>query len=332
MVEDDCYGGLEYYKLGIKRYEPFIKNSLNINKPLYEVLFWGTICEYDTFISLKSQSRLKINAIISTSNQDENIKSVDGIDLIKPSQIENYRFEYIIIADDKIFKKMVEKEKEGQNQLFITARVFMIGGFDFDRYVSIMNKNISIVSNNCWGGFLYHSLGLKFNTPFINLEIAEGHIKLLNNLDYYLHLPLRVEDKNNSQDVIKGYLGEDVVLKFLHDSSVDEIKQKWNIRIKRFNFNNYIAEMAIDNDDDAINFDKLNIITKVGFYYKQLNLDSVIYLKEWEDIKERERCLNYFESFVWTTAKNGTIKFNRYFDALKLLDGEKNFRRSIEYK
>lgn len=331
MVENNCYGGFEYYNLGIKTYKLFAETSLNINKPLYEVLFWGTICEYDAFISLKSQSRLKINAIISNNDFDKNIKSIDGLNLIRPNELKNYSFEYIIVADDILFKELIKRESENENQLFITARVFRIKGFDFDKYVSVMKKNISIISNNCWGGFLYHSLGLKFNTPFINLAIDEGYIKLLNNIEYYLHLPLIVEE-NNDWDVIKGYLGKDVVLKFWHDSSVDEIRKKWNKRIKRFNFNNYIIQMAINNDNEAINFDKLDIKTKIGFYYKQLNLNSVIYLKQWEDKRIQSGWGYTFDGFVWSTAKNDTRFFNKHFDALKLLNGEENFKRNIEYK
>ena len=37
------------------------------------------------------------------------------------------------------------------------------------RKARIKNKEITIISNNCWGGFMYQSCGLQYNTPLIGL-------------------------------------------------------------------------------------------------------------------------------------------------------------------
>lgn len=36
-------------------------------------------------------------------------------------------------------------------------------------YLFIKNKNVSIISNNCWGGFMYQEHRLRYNSPFIGL-------------------------------------------------------------------------------------------------------------------------------------------------------------------
>lgn len=36
------------------------------------------------------------------------------------------------------------------------------------------NKDFSLLSSNCLGGFILHDLGLRFNSPFINLWLKPG--------------------------------------------------------------------------------------------------------------------------------------------------------------
>ena len=43
---------------------------------------------------------------------------------------------------------------------------------------ALKNKDFTIISHNCVGGVIYHDLGLKFNTPTINLFfMAKDFIK-----------------------------------------------------------------------------------------------------------------------------------------------------------
>lgn len=39
----------------------------------------------------------------------------------------------------------------------------------------LKNKNFSLITNNCTGGFIYHDLGLRFNSPTINLFFYKDH-------------------------------------------------------------------------------------------------------------------------------------------------------------
>lgn len=52
------------------------------------------------------------------------------------------------------------------------------------RSKAIKNKSVSIISNNCWGGFMYQSCNLQYNSPFIGLFLfAPDYIKLLENIE-----------------------------------------------------------------------------------------------------------------------------------------------------
>ena len=60
------------------------------------------------------------------------------------------------------------------------------------RHLAIRNKQVTIISNNCWGGFMYQSCRIKYNSPFIGLYMyAPEYIALLRNLKYNLSQPLR---------------------------------------------------------------------------------------------------------------------------------------------
>ena len=47
--------------------------------------------------------------------------------------------------------------------------------------------NVSIISSDCIGGFLYHNLGKQFLSPTINMAIpAESFVRLVKNLEHYM--------------------------------------------------------------------------------------------------------------------------------------------------
>lgn len=57
----------------------------------------------------------------------------------------------------------------------------------YKRRKKIKYKDFSIISNNCWGGFVYQLFGLKYVTPTIGLFIVEkDYIKFCADLKGYL--------------------------------------------------------------------------------------------------------------------------------------------------
>ena len=61
--------------------------------------------------------------------------------------------------------------------------------YNFKR--KIKNKDFSLFSTNCNGGILLHDLGLRFNSPTINLWFeVKDFLKYMNNLERYSKLPL----------------------------------------------------------------------------------------------------------------------------------------------
>ena len=110
----------------------------------------------------------------------------------------------------------------------------------------LSRERISIVCNNCIGGFLLHDLGLRFDTPTINMFFHElDFFDFVEHLNYYIKQPLiKIPTpfyNGNELDYPVAILrGEgklrDLELHFLHYSSFDEAQEKWETRKQRLNF------------------------------------------------------------------------------------------------
>lgn len=56
----------------------------------------------------------------------------------------------------------------------------------------LVNKDVTILANNCNAGFIYHDLGLQFLSPTINLFFYKDHFfTFLEHLDEYLAEEIR---------------------------------------------------------------------------------------------------------------------------------------------
>ena len=132
----------------------------------------------------------------------------------------------------------------------------------------LKNKNFTIFSSNCVGGVIYHSLGLRFLSPTINLWIEpKDFIKILSYPEKYLKSNLIKEYSTDKFTYPVGII-KDVKIYGQHYSSFEELKTKWNERVQRINWNNVIIFMVQRDGcsyEDLKAFDKLPYKKKVVF-------------------------------------------------------------------
>lgn len=190
----------------------------------------------------------------------------------------------------------------------------------------IKNTDFTIISNNCTAGFIYHDLGLKFNTPTINLFFkTEQYISFIRDLKYYLNCPLiKVNKKNVSYPV--GMLKsnnknkENIYIYFNHYDSFSKAKEKWNERKKRINFDNicFILDFYDSVYDIKLidKFNKLNIENKIIFTHnKTINKKNSFYFQYKEDITPNGKLFKY----------NG-LSGKRYLDEFDYVDFLNNIK------
>ena len=110
----------------------------------------------------------------------------------------------------------------------------------------LKSKDITIISNNCFGGIFYRDNALEYRTPTCGLFfMAEEYIKFIYNLDHYLSIDeiieIKCEDSKYkdylSEIQYNGIIGkiEDLEIMFLHYDNIEEAREKWNRRKKRIN-------------------------------------------------------------------------------------------------
>ena len=112
---------------------------------------------------------------------------------------------------------------------------------------------MTILSNNCTAGVIYHSLGIRFDSPTINLWFTdEDFLAFVLDLAYYLKSDL-IEDKEKEMTfgypvgTLKGR--KDITLYFMHYSSFDEAFSAWERRKRRIKNGKICAIMDMTNVD-----------------------------------------------------------------------------------
>ena len=118
----------------------------------------------------------------------------------------------------------------------------------------LSNHDFSIISSNCVGGVISHELGIRFNSPTVNLWIKPSDfVKLAMNTRHYFEGSNLCEEKEVTDE--KGYpvaTLDDITIFFMHYKSFDEAKAKWEERCKRVNYQNLYYIMC-ERDGCSIN-------------------------------------------------------------------------------
>ena len=298
---------------------------------VYKALLWGLGGGYDTFLKTHGYEQVEV---VGITDSNIKIKKIDNISYIEKDAINDIGFDYLIVTvkSDKIFKEIVKEALSlGINrERIIPVRVFNIPFFNFDNYIKIKESNVSILSDYCFAGFLYHRFGLKHTSPTINMKTDNAnYLKFLSELEYYMNKPM-MEVTNSSSistdgEFPRGRVG-DVEWTFNHDKEFETACERWNQGVERFNWNNFIVSFVAENDEAAIQFDSLPIEKKIGFYNKDLGLKSIIYVPQWNRPFVKQQYENIFHRFC-----NGIASFdNKVINWMEILmDGE--IKPRIEY-
>lgn len=116
----------------------------------------------------------------------------------------------------------------------------------FERNKISFNK-FTIISNTCIGGVIYHDLGIRFQSPTINVYIRpKDFVKFCENISFYLTLPLIEVPYNAQIGYPVGQLG-DITLYCKHYATFEEAKQMWDSRKNRIDWD-HIYFIMTDRD------------------------------------------------------------------------------------
>lgn len=177
------------------------------------------------------------------------------------------------------------------------------------------NQNFTLLCANCMGGYIYHQLGVKFQSPTINLMMLQtDFIKMISDLPHYLSLDF-VEKESKSGCPV-GMLG-DITVYFTHYSSFPEAISAWKKRAKRVNYDNLYI-IASDRDgmtrDDIERLGNVKCKKLVCFTAKKYEYPWCFQVKEFENDRQIGSILKKTITGKW--------KFETFFDYIGWLNGE----------
>lgn len=184
---------------------------------------------------------------------------------------------------------------------------------------NLKNLNFTVFSQNCIGGIMYHDLGLQFRSPTVNMLFEpKDFIKFIKNIDFYLKENIEFIESDKSYPI--GYLG-DILIKFLHYHTQEEVIRAWSDRMNRINWNNVFI-LCCDEGlelEDMIAYDKIPYKNKILFLHKEVpEITCGVVSKDFDD-KTDARLLNFVNIF-------GKRYYQNCIDYVKWLNGSKDFQ------
>lgn len=200
------------------------------------------------------------------------------------------------------------------NRLRVDIREKLNPYFSEKRRRKLHDSNFTIISNNCWGGHVYRFFGIPYNTPTIGLFFfAQDYIKFVYNLRTYLNEELSFIPHSQSKyhEILLKYGGEcvscpigklgDIEVIFMHYTTPEEAKEKWERWKKRINWNNLIFKMSEQNGctfEDLKLFNQFSAEKKCLFVSRDYGLKCQVIYKEYEDKGLVENDTNNFRKYI----------------------------------
>ncbi len=232
-----------------------------------KVVLWGLGSFYNKFYNniRYCESMRQFQVVAVTAKSLPVAKLLDGHYVVKPKELVGLDFQYIIILNEEnyfdIANEAINEYGISKDKL-ISYKVFWIPNLDFKKYVCLKESNISIISNNCWGGIAYFRLGLECLSPFKNCFLLDSdYLKLIRYLPEYLASSLTFSHWENDIHSGQRYpvmvLGEDVHIHFNHVNDISEATSGWERRKNKLNCNNIFVEMYTEDSQTEEAFSKL---------------------------------------------------------------------------
>lgn len=202
-----------------------------------KVILWGSHAEYSIFYKHLYLEVLKGNMqIMAIVLKGDRLAAIDGIEVIRTEELMIREYDYLIDMNQsgrELIIRLLELLKVPRSKV-IPAKIFMHPYFDLQRWIAVKESRVSIIADNCWGGITYHSLGLEFLSPFINLFLeGDDYLRLLENFNYYIEQPLLFIEEKYETNLKRNYpvIGlDDVTLFFNHYTDFESAVGIWERR------------------------------------------------------------------------------------------------------
>lgn len=146
------------------------------------------------------------------------------------------------------------------------------------------NPTLSVFASNCIGCLILHDLGVRFNSPFVNLYLnAEDYLKFLKKPREYLEMDFGKVETEHPYPV--ATLG-DLTFHFVHYRDYETAVTAFKKRTERINYENLFVIFSERDGctyEDLLTFDNLPYKNKIVFTHLPYNdVESAFYIKGFE--------------------------------------------------
>lgn len=178
----------------------------------------------------------------------------------------------------------------------------------------LKNKEMTFLCPNCIGGIIFHDLGLKFQSPTVNLMFNQrDFVKFVLDLEKYIDLPLNFF-KHPEYDCPCAKLG-DLTIHFTHYHTTEEAQAKWNERKSRIDWNNmfiFCEERDGISKEEIFSLKSIKARGVVVFTAnKYKDIPYAVYIKKYKQDGEVGNILRKVNVLT------GTREYEKYFDFVK---------------
>lgn len=302
-------------------------------------IVWGMGNDYESILNQIQFEIYKGNIeVIAIVCREEDIycECRDGFPVFQKENVKNLDFDYVIISSSSYLKQIQAEIINlgiARNRI-INGQIFKKPLFDFKMYSQLIKNPVTIITDDCWGGMVYHYLDLPFTSPLVNTHWdKDEYARFIEEPSFYLQSELTMVRDGNLREGIYpiGRLGEPgkyVQIEFVHNIDFSEAKQQWDRRKKRINWNNLFVKMGFKISDQ-------NVKTYLNVF-ENCKYRKILFYNGDEDI-EGKYCTN---RFIWHEQKAGRVDHFTYWDymrgnylfsidILKLLTGERDYSREL---
>lgn len=177
-------------------------------------------------------------------------------------------------------------------------------------------SHFTLFTGNCMGGYIYHQLGVPFDSPTINMMICDDHLyKIMSRPEYYFNHPVEACKDPEFPELISGRI-DDVIVHFNHYKTFEDGVAAWERRIKRINTDNiYIIAADIRLTPEMIaNYGKVKCKKLVIFTSKNYDYPWCLKVKRFDG-------LPHVDTYISKTLK-GKWLFEEFFDYVRWLNSD----------
>ena len=286
---------------------------------MIRAIIWGLGKEFNRYFNLLQYHEMTGNLqIVGITASSAEYAVCGDYQFFSPNSIDENSIDVIIVTSAKNYKSIVETgRKLGlSSEMFISVQILEIPKIDLNKYLQLKKSGLTIISQNCWGGLVYHYLGLRFTSPFINMSVSEDDmLKLMGNLKQYMEHDVQYKAQIYNEVLGRYYpvgtIG-DVELRFIHYADFDEPVNAWEKRKIRINYNNLLFMAYTEDVKFADKFAGADNCKKICFAPFKHSSECIYYLPHNENGKP-----------FWEMVTTSAIGKNYCYDIVDLLLGDK---------